>query len=600
MQRSFLSSIIFVVVSALFAPSSSYAHDEGPATDDFGLDASLKVLQRAVELTPAIVADDSQSERPEIVPTVMVGGKKIYLNSHFLELVKENVRFFYSELERDLPGCQVATLDQALKEAEDVVASGFLAKKLLEPLGTATSHIALSSADLGARLGNTAFGFKAAAEVGEGVLSKLVGGGGVHLFCTAIDAYILFGTRSLQVGMRNFKYSNAFNTTALRTIMYHGLVKSSLKRAQGRVAFEFEPFEVDEHELEEVDEEGAHRFWGWVKEGKRAKWVMEIAKRSRRAGKPLGENELSKIAQLDKKSFMGERMGRYLFLKARKWGNSKYLNGEKLMDKSLGYNVLWILSAQENVLHRSLLKTPGEAEDLLRKNAEALPNYPSDDVREGLAQEFSEGDPVQAEQLNRLLMDVDRIFDPSFDKRLRYLNTVLIESVLTGFIYKLLNEHVVMMYPRDGLWGYRLWRAFQIHWYTGRYAFYAHELADFMRMAAIQDRPEVLLRTKYEAMEALLRIFRHLKMTVPVEGENVQEWLSEVRVSNKNLKSFQPWKEKRSQYSLVPFVPWREKFAHWRFLPEVESFGTLAKWLVPRFPSRAPLCSDMDQMQKVL
>lgn len=597
-----VSVCTLVILVSTFYSELGMAHNEGPSMDDFGLDAGLQVLQNASELAPRFVIEDDGEPKPEIVPAMRIGGKKVYINSYMFELVKHYVRYYYAELERDMPGCQVAPLGQVLNEVEEMAAGGFVTKKVLEPLGTAVSHIAISSADIGGRLGNTAFGAKIAAEIGEGVLSKAVGGGGVHVFCSAIDALILFQTRGLQTAYRDVGYSKQLGTSALRTFAYQGMVSAAVSRAQQRVAFEFEPFEVDEHELEEVDEEGPQRLWGWIDSGKRAKWVQAIAKRAEkneRKNKQLGENQLSKLAQIGSKDFLATRYKRFLWLKGRKFKN-RYMDGKGLMDKALGNKrMLWILSVQENVLHRSLLKDPTGVETglaALDKSQRALPNYGRDEVREGLAAEYAEGDAGKAEEMNKLLMDIERIFDPSQSKRVRYMQTLVTESLLTGFFYRLLDSQVAAMYPRDGNWAYRMWKAFQVHWFTSKYAYYSHQFADYLRIVALQDKPELLMSRKYESMETLVRIFKHLSVVVPKAGLSTQEWLDEMSVSNRSLKTFTPWKEKRSQYSWLPFVPWREKFAKWSFLPNAEDL-----WgIIPKLPSRAPLCIDMDVRKRVL
>ncbi len=513
------------------ACASASAH--GP--NDMDIEPFIAVMSDIADLTPEIVTTSGASQA-----TIKVAGHHLALNGPFWQLVRGWIRVYYHQLQEDCDHCLPGDEHQFEQSAEDHIARTFFELKVNSPLRESIEHIAVGTADIGARLGPTALVSKVSSEVAETVLSKMVGGGGVHIVCNLIDAAIIFGTRHIQSAWRSFAWAPRLGSSGLTTLIRHGFVSSSAARAFKRVQFVAVADGLNEEALREVDLEGPNRWWGYAREGKRAQWVRKFLRNG--------------SARVSKREYLGGRMKRYLLLKGRKRGHSQYMRGNNPMDQVLTGNVLWILAVQENILERSL--RAGVDSNELPTMASKF-GSDTDEIRQGLAEEFARGHTEKARLMDGLMKEVEVIFNPEAPSRLRYAQVAILESVLTGFVYgtfgNILNEKGEL---HGNSWS-GIGRQFRLRWKTGRFASYIYEWADFLRVAALQKDPDKLYRHKYEMMEVLSRLFEHFGETQSLMTANSRNDLEvferEFAVREKRLRSFKPWREKRIAYSWIPF-----------------------------------------------
>jgi hypothetical protein len=189
----------------------------------------------------------------------------------------------------------------------------------------------------------------------------------------------------------------------------------------------------------------------------------------------------------------------------------------------------------------------------------------SDEVREGMAAEFSADNEAF---VAHLLREVEAIFNPEVSSRQRSFQVKMLENLLAGFVYKsygaVVNERGEVF--GNSFWG--IWQQVRLRLRAKKYGTHIYAYADFLRIAALQTDPVALARKKYEAMEALLEIFRHLRRVRPVLDEwhlDIHPFVSEesrlkikathamLEKSYLELRAHRPWKRKRAAYSWKPW-----------------------------------------------
>ncbi len=567
-----------ILLLIILSSNLSWSHEEHPS-DTFNLELSLEIFRKVIELSPEL----SEPEGP-MVPFIQSGGRKIYLNSGFWTLVRGWVDLYHHEVKRDCENCVQFDEEELLQEAKDMAGKGFFNSKLISPMSKASEHIITETADIGARLGNVALVAKITSEVAETVLSKTVGGGGVHVLCTVIDAVILFGTRHLQIATRIPSWSYKLGAGSLGVPIKYWLVSRSIRRAQKRVQLYAGPIELNEDELEILDGEGPQKksWFGPIK-NKRSEWIKLFDRKSKPLYRELSkieeqlsrdpenkrlkrrkenlQHKISKLTRLKRKDFLGSRYKRFFFLKARH--GKKELYGTNPIEKALGKQLFWIVNLQQNILNRGLVDAlpQDQEQSLVQSFQSTIHREPSqDEILLGLSREFAGALPEEGRQereqlIQTLLSDIEFIFDGKNPARERYLYTLTIEQTLTQLAYKFIQWQADTVDIGEGGWIRRTARASNFRWKSGQYVKHVFEFTDFLRIASVTSSEKFKQKNKYEAMESLIRIFNHLEKLNQIFKEyiTITEMLSPIREANSNLFAYKPWKEKKSSYSWIPF-----------------------------------------------
>ncbi|MBK9041257.1 MAG: hypothetical protein IPL83_19245 [Bdellovibrionales bacterium] len=587
-----------ILISSLFLCLLSFqmslAHEEHEPSDTFNIQAIVELYQLSASLSPKIMDENHDKNKSEAF--LMLGNERIHLNSHFWQLVRAWVRIYQTELARDCVQCEFTSEEELLREAEDVVARGFFQTKIAIPLGRSLGQVAESTAEIGAQFGTVALLVKVASEVAETVASKLIGGAGVHVVCTAIDAVILFWTRHLQVAYRIPSWSNRLGTGSAQTSWRYWFASQAVKRAQKRVSFEFGPFELDEAGIKILDAEGSNRWWGFIGKSKRRLWLEYLKSKAEPLAKEISEidsqlteqpenqsllkrkrilnHRLQKISSLDRRVYLGLRKKRLLFLRARQRGYSTFLRSEDGIDPALNHQMLWIIAVQEGLLHRGMISqesspprgdTPSSAQFSISSGSRVSKNQ----IIEGLANEYSIGSSHAEtgegllERENRkiliqsLLTDVETIFDHSVPPAQRYLHTLIIEQTLVGFMYQMIKWQMDQQEPDiEKNWLGQIMEMSSLRTRGGRLVKFIYEYSDFLRVASVTKKPLFLSQYKYEAMESLMRIFRHLDKlgSILQEHSPLADKLTELKLANHQLLTYAPWAQKKTVYSWIPFL----------------------------------------------
>ena len=564
--------IIKIVLSVLFIITTfgSSAHVHSPASEDI---EHIKNLYRlAITLSPAVLDSvDTSSAHPYL----KIGGKYVPLNTGFWQLVQGWVRLYRSEIEQYCP-CDIDE-QKLVQEARDEIARGFVDTKITRKLSNFGEFVIVGAYGLSARYGKAALLLKAAAEVAEHTLSIFVGGKGVHIFCNIIDAMILFLFRKSQIYMRVFNNSKTLDQSRFLSVMRLAWFNRLMKNKNKNVFLYLQSTEINEHALDHVDEEGA-------KKNKRAKWVRSLSKkmepilnRTQEIDTQLENESLSvedrkkllkerkrlvkkaeDLTQVFRKSFFGKRYGLSLFLFSRRW-SSQYLKGITLSDELTSRNLIWSMGLQENVLERTLIKQVEETG--LMQDRSTLP-LPPDEIRTGLVEEFVEkiqqaNTTGYVHSIERILIDVEKIFDPSLKMAERYLLVSIIESGFLGlFEYYLLEVmHPELVRSSGGL---NLWGRARLRWRLERFIYYVFMYSDFLRTVALIKDPSKINSYKYESMEAFLNLFEYLYQLSKLPGERhtKESLLAKLDEHLYRVQSFRPQFEKRTMFKWIriPFI----------------------------------------------
>lgn len=517
-----------------------YAH--GPVDHpDGSLVATFELYQKLVNLAP-----DELDRHSAATPFVIISGQKVWLNGPFWELTRGWIRVYYRAMQEQCDGCIDWSEADFVQAAEDEIAKSFFAAKIKKPIMNGIEHVVVGAADVGARLGKFALLAKISAEVAETILSKMAFLGGMHFFCHMIDAFIIFGTRHLQTFARAIGWAGKFDASIVANIVKFGFVSRVAKEAQERVRFTINPVELNEDQLKEVDLSGPNRWWGWVSGGKRAAWVKKVF---------AGAKEGSDVTALARKEFLGKRMKRFLLLKGRKRGNASFMHGKGPMEKVLNRDLLWVFEVQESILERSFIADREELE--VERESVAVASAPSsDEIRQGLAEEFAGGDEERADVVANLLKEVEVVFNPDVSRKVRYFQASALENLTSGFMYAMFSQ---VLDEKGDLYGNSfggIWNQARLRWKTARFARYMYEWADFLKVAALQDDPGALMRSRYEAMESFLKILDYYKATEPLLAVKAVPDLRGIEdlLSGKfsEIMTFRPWREKRASMTWLP------------------------------------------------
>lgn len=516
--------------------SITHAHGGSHEDDDHSMHAYAQVLSDIAQLTPEVLDVPSKSDA-----YIRVGGHTISLNGAMMQLVRGWIRVYYHELQNECGRCIAFSEYDFLKQADDQMAKTFFELKVSAPFREQFEHIAVGTADLGSRYGNFPLVGKVVAEIAETITSKFFAG--AHLFCTAIDAGLVFAIRPLQTATRMYSWASIHNRSGLITLVRTGFASAAAARAFRKVHFVTAVENIDEEGLKAVDMEGPNRWWGWASEGKRSRWVKKFVERK----------ELS----LTQKKFSGGRMKRYLLIKSRKRGNAQFLRGTEPMDKILKGNVLWVLAVEENILQRSLASEANRIPAKTVNTAAEKFTAAGDEVRFGLAEEFAPDDVATQATMESILRDVEVVFSPKAPRALRYAQVQMLEAVLVGFVRTMVMENLSESRPLYGDTIRETIRYARFQFEIGGFAKYVYKWADFLRLAAVETSKDKLDAYKYESMEALTRIFKLLAETSVVPSLKTREELdafkSRYNQQLRGLNTFTPWREKRIAYSWVPF-----------------------------------------------
>ncbi|MYE07147.1 MAG: hypothetical protein F4X95_00085 [Oligoflexia bacterium] len=577
---------LFFTVQPVYAHvHSSHSHSKD------NLLIAEEIIVQAFALAPEVteMAEGSKAQAytrtnaSPYIPFIKVGTKVIPVNSNFWNLVRGWIRLYRHEIEHYCP-CDMNE-EELVKEAKDHIAKDFLRLKVGEPLAHLVEHGALTLYGYAGRYGRAYAAIIAALEVAEHSLSVFFGGKGLGFLCNAIQATAFFLVRTVQIYTRAFLNSNTLGENQLLTILRTALLNRIMKTAERKVFFLLQTAHINEKNLAIVNEEGAG------KKNNRTRWVGTVSKKAQAVLQQINtldaelENEelseiersrllkeratldkkMEKITTVSRKSFLGKRYKRWLLLLSRK-GQETHLKGTTYTDMSTTGHWLWNLSIEENILERAFIQESYQKTERTPSRVDINP----DEVRIFLAKEFVEKikHPNTDEKrhilsVEHVLTDIENIFDPSLTMRERYLLTLLVEVVLTGFF----EYHLRLIYKRLAspnadlnIWQ-RIKARAKLRGQIEPFIKYVFLYSDFLRTVSLINNKTRIQAYKYEAMGNLLIFFEYLNQLSQLAKSNStrEQIIAALDQGLHRIKAGQVQREKSTIRSWIPFrtpLPW--------------------------------------------
>ena len=525
-----------------------------------------EIYERAMALSPEVL-DAAEGSIAHPHSYLKVNKQFIPLNSVFWDLVRGWIRLYRSEIHKYC-SCNINE-HELVQEAKDQIAKGFFNSKIKGPLFNFGEYLIIEGYGLAAKYGRTALVMKVTSEVVEHLLKPL------SVLCNVIDFMIVFILRKSQIYSRVFSNSGTVNKNRISMLSHLAYKNRLMKKVRKGVFFYLESVAIDQEALALVDEEG-------IKKGKRSKWVRTLSKKTtpilnqmreidvrledetlskRKRAKLFKKREklskkIRKLTTVSRKDFLGKRYKVFLFLLSRKW-KKRYLKGKDASDRFTATNWLWSLALQENILERVFISQEGEANLFQTDKTTALKK---DEIRNGLAEEFVEKMQTNTDKtehvrsVERVLMDIEKIFDPSLTTKERYLLVSAMEAVFDGFfehylrlIHKRLSQTTSDMSTiGKGKLRYRLDRVVH-HFFV---------YSDFLRTVAFVKDKTKINSYKYESMELFLLFFEHmnkLHQLSHLRHHIKAELFAKLEQNLQRIQSFQVHLEKRTAFSWIPF-----------------------------------------------
>ena len=595
MKNTFYFATLFFLLCFCFFTK---AHTHAPSSNSSDRIALIKkIYEQAISLSPEVLSSAEKEPRYSEA-YIKMGGQYIALDNGFYDLVKGWIRLYRHELERYCP-CDINE-HELVQSAKDIVAKGFFASKVVGPVTHFVQHTSESATLLGTKYGKVAGALKASAEVAEHSLSVFLGGKGISVFCDVIDVMILFFFRKAQIYARVLGNAKNLNQNRLWMSFRLAYLNRLIKNAQKKVFFYIQTPEIHSfnntsklpvtelteekhttshhhkhHTLAQINQEGTG------KKSQRAKWLNKINQKaepllmqiqaldtqleqdfiSQKERKKLFKErqklykKIENITAVSKKGFFGKRYKRLLFLRSRK-GHPDYLKGVTFPDKTAETDWFWPLSIQENILERALKQGDHNSEALDRKSV-----LPTDEIRTGLAQEFAqkikestpESTKEHVQHIERVLMDIDNIFNPSLSFKERYLLAHIVEFGLTGFFkhyLNMINNRLTSSTKDMGFFGkIRLQGKLR-----GKFEYYVLVYSDFLKTIALTNKTTIAFY-KHSAMDSLLLFFEYLHHLDGIARQSYtkKELWAKLDQNLRRIQAFQIQREKRTAYSWIPF-----------------------------------------------
>ena len=578
--------ILFLFLCPLKTPAHEGHHHDHEHNDDMSLIKSL--YEKTARLSPEILSPRDSLAHPYI----KFNGERVYLNSAFFELVLGFLHLYYREMEKEGCSCNLGPEEMVETVRNEIAKGGILSKKIKK-----STHFMERLWAKKVKYGRTVLiGLAVVEAIETFILAPLFPG--LHLFCKANNAAVLFFARPIQsYGRTFFIYSKTMDQSRIRMMVSRVRQSHLMRKFQQKVRFYLkatenakragqaesdesirsylaymESIEIDETQLQAINEEGPG--------DKREEWVREIFEKRillleeidrieeelRNPDKTLSKRKRSKLlkrqqklidevdsfTQLSRKTYLGKRYKRWLFLKGRK-SSPGYLSGNTYLDEITSSDWFWIGAAKENILERSFVSLFPERSD---EREQTFSPMESNDIRRGLAEEFVEkvsrhhsiGDREEyTEAVEFILNGVEKIFDPSLPTRERYLWASFIEPFLSEFMEPYLWSVYRELKGLD-----RDFESFT-HWKKlieelFQFPYLANEYSDFLISAAMTKDEKSLIFYKYRAMGNLLRFFEYLIELPKIVKTNHgrEEILSRLDENLQKIESSRMGREKRT------------------------------------------------------
>lgn len=514
--------VFFLFLLAFSATTqSSFAHGDHGHND---IGHFVDFYERIIDFNESHLMERMNSRFAQ--SHLRVGRLNIPLNSEFWNLLRLWAEVYETELQRD--GCSHCEVDEEamVAKAKDLHAKGLLKDRIYPYFKEKAQDISMEAVHVGAPLGDFFLTAKALAEVVESIGSVTVGGKGIHVFCTLIDAALIFGARYMQTSLRIPMNSINTGTGYILPSVKAAYVSHTIRKAFKRVRFEVAPFELNltKEEKKRLKKEKSKVH------SRHIKWLDWL------------ERKGHDLVKIDAKSYFGKRYKRFMFLIRRR--NIRYLKGDGVVDTVFAKKHIWSLSVETEPFKYDFVQAKGETSNLFRVKSSTIKK---DELVEAILEDNQLGGSSLA---RRLVSDIEFIFDSNNTYRERYARLVMIESAYVGFMYELNSKLFKKKYEQSLQSSFK--RILYYQYKLGKVVSYLYELMDLLRVMSVTKDSNTLQKYKYEAIESFARVIR-LNTVIKNVNLDDEDSISSAVYELNNLKTFTPWKEKNKRPKILPF-----------------------------------------------
>ena len=484
MRFQFNNIFLKVALLSVIFCCSFYTQAHGNHNNNYNdVELAKEVFEKALILSPQIM---DAAQNSATTPYIKVGSEKIYLNSHFWQLVSAWIRVYKTELQKECE-CNF-TAEEVVQEAQRYKAEGvFLvgAKKMGEWSATGSY--------LTSKYGYVATILKVSAEVAETVLSVFVGGKGIHIICNAIDVMIFPFAKFEQSFMNQYSYGRNMGQSGLYSAFKTSWISFKIFRARKKVFFEINEMAqlTSDHQIHHIDSLG-------LKKGKRQAWIRKLENLRERLSNTDSkqiQRKIEKASAIKQKKFFGSRYKRFLLLFSRKY-SSQYMVGKDAN------------SIFKNRQSFPFLITEDILEPAFKVSNAQSTEIQTDEIKENLISEFlnkidikKDDKQTMKKDMHIFFKDIDTIFDTSISIKRRHVVAGNVGIYLGTFLDYYLKLSMEDFRKKQKI---TFFENLKIYSLRGKLSREVNSYVDFLLTVASSNNSDTISLYKYESMETLL------------------------------------------------------------------------------------------------
>ncbi len=573
---------------------------------------------------------------------VIVGPRQYVKVDNAFEGLVENIgRLYLAEFEQDCEECVLPSLESLTNEALSKVAKGWFSENVRKAKELLAYRYAGAFVTLGGRYGPAAGVIKLVGELMEEMMLILFKLPGAHIFCEVITAAIAIYAGKTNTVLRSFglsQYSNMSFLSQPRAVARLTATSFVMRRALKRMAIGVQSFDINQEELEHfVKEEKEDKLWyrfknflGRTNQNHRVvhflsslqqKTEAENARVSIRSrNKTIGEiTDLSRneetvnemyLKDMKLKVYQGSRYGWMFFLKRRKQKDSlsQFADNSASVTNSRAF---WLVGLKNDILDPLTNSKAVQAD--YDSQARMSFRLELDTITEKQINEYSKTNPDGAEGIFKSL---DAITDyGSLSMGERRIQLAFFQSFVAEVMPRLMNKMVESVFHQYSEDEKKLMRVYSLYYRVGEITFYAEQLVDFLRFAAVaKSSSDPFL--KYHIRDYYLKINEAMSLVASFESsrslDDLMKLLNTLKTKTNDLKANRFWIEKKNEIGFLPssltnvtnyvFHP----FSHpsqkvkdrLHYFEDLYDFGTdgfksKERYKRPRYKSGAPACESL-------
>lgn len=574
-----------IVLSLVLTPLLSHSHSEHT-----GEEPDIRIFMNFLEKLGRLNIDseiNNQSMRARVqinpLPFFNFGGKKIYIDNAFWDMTDELTRIYLREIKKACAECEMPSIDEIRRQAQDMVAKDWFKTKAVELKDAIAYRYAGQFISLGARYGVGAGIAKIAGELIEDAMLVIFKMPGAHFLCEAITAFIAAYSGNTLTITRALMYGKYFNRGRISTLVRLGVTSYYIKRALKKITPEVPEYTLNEELLKEFKTESpdrklVYRFTNRHRVDRFFKKLeAEVAKKrayiDRLQTKPpenLSKKQQQELIKAEteglqatltfkKKIFDGYRYKLFFLLPLNARNRSGTLHSFAPQTSTLlkGTN-FWFLELKNEIFEPHVVTDiEKEARRQQVRPERALSEIKLDAITQYQLSQFENG--RGQELAAHIFNTLDKIGDKTQKSSHRYLNVMFVDAFFGQVLPRVLGEiieHSVHDLDRKER---KFLKTSRLSWKAGRLSYFTDVFADFVRFSAF-DMKNADPTMKYNIRDYALQILKSFSDFSQFEIHNAEDmkrasdYLDE-QIRKLNAGRFWIEKYHKPKIPLIPKIP---------------------------------------------